>query len=97
MMKLRTWLKTVVLAAFAPALPLPNGVPDAPELRHIYRLDKNGCNPTRIRMMALVAGDLFLASEPETKWTSGILRCTEAPHYREEGTFRTWSVVCESA
>ena len=88
-MKRRSFI--AALAAIA-ALPLACLGKPTEELRHIYRLDSNGCNPKRIRLYDLKPGELFIAAEPSSKWTSGVLKCLEAPRQIENGT---WSVVCQ--
>ncbi len=79
------------IAAIA-ALPLACLGKPTEELRHIYRLDSTGCNPKRVRLHELKPGELFIAYDPASRWTSGVLKCLEAPRQIENGT---WSVICK--
>lgn len=103
-MNRRTWISKVAQAALvAAALPsiVAQAAEEPPGLRHIFRLDASGCQPQRVRMSELRKGDLFIAYQPEDKWTSGIKRALgdpyHAPAYVVGVPFPTWTIVCEAA
>lgn len=95
-MNRRSFFTAVAVLAAAPFAVLAVQPKEPDNLRQIYRLDKNGCNPQRIRMRQLRKGDLFIASCPEENWTSGVKKCMSAPRQIEmPGIGLTWSVDCE--
>ena len=102
---IRTGLLALSAAVFAPfkspdkspaKSPAKSELP-AMYLRHIYKLDANGCNPRRVRMKDLRKGDKFMYNEPENAYVSRVLTVTgnpvlvKAPKGVRDET--TWSIA----
>lgn len=94
-MKRRSFLVALAALAASPFLATAQPAIERHGLRHFYRLSKQGTNPKRSAVYCLMPGDLFIACEPETKWTSGIKKCVGRPYLVWYDNEWTWCVPYE--
>jgi hypothetical protein len=97
-MNRRQWIGSLVATAIATAC-APFGFGSSGlTLYQIYRLDKHGCNPSRVRMQDLRNGDLFLTCDPETEKVSPIYQAFSDPFKADPPVGHNeqfvWAITC---